>query len=61
MKITIDLRPFQTPNYAIYQFPLKLNEPSREPISFPLSEIPRNELEAMCKAFRDEVMKKAGY
>lgn len=58
----VELHPFQTPNFVIaVTKPQPRQEGFKQAPSYPLSDVPKDELEAMCKAFRDEVMKKAGY
>ena len=60
MKIQIELRPFQTPNYAVEVMkPGRRQDGIKEPRSHPLSDLPDDVLEAMCAEFRDEVFRKA--
>lgn len=48
--MTIQLRPFQTPNFVL----------AGETLSFPLKDIPADELATLCADFQAEVFKKAG-
>lgn len=49
--MTIQLRPFQTPNFVLTSF---------ESVSFPLKDVPADELATLCADFQAEVFKKAG-
>lgn len=49
--MNLPIRPFQTPNFVLTSF---------ESVSFPLKDVPADELATLCAAFQAEVFKKAG-
>lgn len=59
--MTIKLKPFLTPNFAIMEMPPgKREDGFKELPSVPLPEIDATELASMCDAFRAEIFRKAG-
>jgi hypothetical protein len=62
MNIKIELQPFSTPNFVLEkQKPGLKQDGFKEGRVYDLNEIEKDELEKMCKDFRDEIMRKAGY
>ena len=61
MKHEIELQPFRTPNFVLpVQKPGNRQDGFHDAGSIPLSELSKETLEAMCKQFRDDIMRKAG-
>jgi hypothetical protein len=54
-KVIVQLKPFQTPNFAIVADTTSRHEPS-----IPLSSVDQYTLGQMCDAFRTDVFRKAG-
>jgi len=61
IRISLKLKPFQTPNFVIVEMPPRpRQEGMQEALSFPLSEVDAETLYRMCDDFRREVFRKAG-
>jgi hypothetical protein len=61
MKHAFELEPFRTPNFVIVKQPVRpRQEGFTEAPKVPLSELSVETLNALCEAFREEVLTKAG-
>jgi hypothetical protein len=57
----IKLKPFMTPNFVIQDMPRgSRSDGFKEAPSYPLKDVPTEDLAAMCDAFRAEIFRKAG-
>jgi hypothetical protein len=60
-EVKIKLRPFMTPNFVLQELsPGSRSEGYQQGPSYPLSDVPAEDLAAMCDEFRAEIFRKAG-
>jgi hypothetical protein len=61
MKVTVELRPFPVPEYAVMQMPPGRREDGMKALpKFPLNELGAEVLEQLCIQFRKDVFEAAG-